>query len=51
MHLSAMTDPEMPRQMPPHVERALQRVLGWRGKPNPIDFYLAIQDALRGRAR
>jgi hypothetical protein len=39
-------DPAMPRQMPPAVERALRRVLGWRARPAPIDFYMAIRDAL-----
>jgi hypothetical protein len=39
-------DPQMPRQIPPHVERELRRVLGWRDRPNPIDLYLAVRDAL-----
>jgi hypothetical protein len=41
-----MTDPTMPRQLPPHVERALREKLGWRNRPNPVDLYLAIRDAL-----
>ena len=33
--------------MPPAVEPALHRVLGWvNAKPAPIDFYLANRDAL-----
>jgi hypothetical protein len=31
-----MTDPTMPRQMPPVVERALQDALGWRNRPKPL---------------
>ena len=44
-----MTDPTMPRQMPPEVERALREKLGWRNRPGPIDVYLAIRDALLER--
>ena len=41
-----MPDPSMPRQMPPLIERKLREVLAWRLRPNPIDLYMAIRDAL-----
>jgi hypothetical protein len=41
-----MADPTMPRQMPPSVERRLREVLGWGNRPNRIDLYMAIRDAL-----
>ena len=41
-----MPDPTMPRDMPEAVRRALEAVLGWRNRPNPIDLYMAIRDAL-----
>jgi hypothetical protein len=41
-----MTDPTMPRLMPPAVERALRVKFGWRDRPGPIDLYNAIRDAL-----
>jgi hypothetical protein len=34
--------------MPPAVERALREKLGWRNRPNPIDLYMAVRDALVG---
>jgi hypothetical protein len=40
-------DPTMPRQMPAAVGRELERVLGWRAKPAPTDFYMTIRDALQ----
>lgn len=40
------TDPTIPKRMPKRVERELLNVLGWRGRPNPIDLYNAIRDAL-----
>jgi hypothetical protein len=36
----------LPPVMPPEVERQLQFVLGYQNRPNPIDVYLAIRDAL-----
>jgi hypothetical protein len=41
-----MPDPMMPRQMPPAAEKALRDVLGWNLRPNPIDLYMTIRDAL-----
>ena len=39
-------DPTMPRRMPPLVAREIEGILGWRARPNPIDVYDAIRDAL-----
>jgi hypothetical protein len=39
-------DPTMPRQLPPQVERALRERLGWCARPNPVDCYMAVGDAL-----
>jgi hypothetical protein len=44
--MSANLDPTMPRQLPPSVERALRDKLGWRDRPNRVDLYNAIRDAL-----
>jgi hypothetical protein len=32
--------------MPDAARKALAEVLGWRTRPNPIDLYNAIRDAL-----
>ena len=32
--------------MPQAVERALIEKMGWRDRPNPIDLYCAIREAL-----
>lgn len=44
--LDAVSDPPMPRRMPPAVERALAEVLGWRNTPNPVELYDAVREAL-----
>jgi hypothetical protein len=43
---AAVSDPQMPKRMPPEVERELQAVLQYRDRPNPIDVYNAIRDVL-----
>ncbi len=39
-------DPTMPRAMPLNLEREIERVLGRRYRPNPVDVYNAVRDEL-----
>lgn len=40
----------MPRDMPERASRAIEAVLGWSGRPNPVDIYAALREALAEEA-